>query len=439
MRAKIIKKVNENLPDFVKGLLSGVIRNKLIRNKVFLEQYDRLVRFASLPPDEKDNMNMGELKAILGYAVRNIQAYKADVPNEQNAVGGSGGLGLDAFPIATKSGIKNNMEMYISSEELDHYTAQTGGTTGEPLKLLLDKDSIFREKAFIYHHWSKLGYDFRSSRLITFRGVDVKNKICKYNPIYNEIIVSPFYLNNRNIHKYLKVINGFKADYFHGYPSAIKNFCRILDEEKLTLAKDIKGVFFISEEVREEDRRYIEKILKCKTLSFYGHSERAAFAEENGDGYYDFNKLYGHTELLPTGEKNEFRIIATGFLNRKMPLIRYDTGDIAVIDDNGIRIKGRSHDQYLVGRSGERISLASKVFHDGTFGALAKYQFYQGKPGYVQIRILDRGIEKKKARLESFLKKKFEGVLEFEIIPAEALELTQRGKEKILIQHIGEV
>ena len=42
------------------------------------------------------------------------------------------------------------------------------------------------------------------------------------------------------------------------------------------------------------------------------------------------NWEYGLVELLPTDEKNVYRIIATNLHNFSMPLLRYDTGDLAV-------------------------------------------------------------------------------------------------------------
>ena len=53
----------------------------------------------------------------------------------------------------------------------------------------MDNSSIYRERAFVYNHWASLGFDFKKSKLMTFRGIEVKNKIYKLNPIYNEVIL----------------------------------------------------------------------------------------------------------------------------------------------------------------------------------------------------------------------------------------------------------
>lgn len=46
--------------------------------------------------------------------------------------------------------------------------------------------------------------------------------------------------------------------------------------------------------------------------SYYGHTERACFAEIYDSGCI-FNDFYGYTELLPTEIENEYKIVCTGF------------------------------------------------------------------------------------------------------------------------------
>lgn len=437
MKSATIKKINENLPDSMKRLFSTSIRNKLIKNTVFQDQYNELLAFEALPASEKTKLQQKKMEEQLRYAYEQIPIYREqfdkagyDVYKTFNAEV------FSEMPILSKATIKKNFRQYLSPEEIDYYTAQTGGTSGEPLKLYLDKESIFREKAFIYYQWSKLGYNYQSSKLVTFRGVDVKNRFYKRNPLYNEMIVSPFYLNVENIHRYIKLINRYQPDYFHGYPSAINNFCRIIREENIQFDIQLKGVFFISEEVNEQHRNFVEETLNCETMAFYGHSERAVFGEEIRKWYYRFHELYGYTELVPSATENEYKIIATGFLNRKMPLVRYDTEDTAVFDAGGMRIRGCSYRQNLVGINGEVVSIRSKVFHEGMFNRFTKYQFVQNEPGKVEIIVLDRDKEKEKEKLNAFLQDRFGGVIDFTIRQQDQLILTQRGKEKILIQNI---
>lgn len=438
LNANIIKKLNEHTPDFAKKIFAPMIRSKLVNNKVFLDQYNEIKTFEQLSEKEKRKKSLEKLKQQLCYAYENIEYYK-EVFNEIsfNPYEIKSFDELKKIPYINKEIINQNYEKFISKEKIDFYNTQTGGTTGDPLVLYMDKDSIYKEKAFIYSHWSKLGYDYKKSRIITFRGIQFNNKIYKYNPIYNEIILSPFELNTKNIQQYINIINKFNPEYIHGYPSAIVNLCKILKEGSLTLSCRIKGVFIISEELNINDKKFIENFLKCKTLSFYGHSERAVFSEEY-DSNYTFNELYGYTELIPTNEENTYNIVCTGFLNKKMPLIRYRTDDYVIVKDNKTMIKGRESSLYLIGNNDEKISLASKVFHNFTNEKIRAYQFIQNQKGIAEVNIIsDRLKPKEIDRMEKELNNNLRGSVQLKIKKVDSLILTNRGKKKILIQKIS--
>ena len=216
MNANIIKKLNEHTPDFAKKIFAPMIRGKLVNNKVFLDQYNEIKTFKQLSEKEKRKKSLEKLKQQLCYAYENIEYYKEAFnkvsfnPYEIESFDE-----LKKIPYINKEIINQNYEKFISKEKIDFYNTQTGGTTGDPLVLYMDKDSIYKEKAFIYSHWSKLGYDYKKSKIITFRGIQFNNKIYKYNPIYNEIILSPFELNTKNIQQYINIINKFNPEYIH--------------------------------------------------------------------------------------------------------------------------------------------------------------------------------------------------------------------------------
>ncbi len=435
MNARMIKNLNENLPDPIKRMLSGIIQKKLTQNKVFLQQYNQLLEFDSLSESHQQEQQREMLERQLCYAYQHTTKYRAlfdeagyDVNKPFNKEA------FEKIPIQMKNDIKSTPADFISMEKVDYYTGSTGGTSGIPLSLWMSRESIFKERAFIYHFWQQLGYDYNVSKLITFRGTG-GNSYYRYNPVFNEMILSSRFVNRDHLDRYLSVINDVKPDFFQGYPSAIKNLCRLLREENRKLEFTLKGVFFISEEVSDRDREFIEETLNCKSMAFYGHSERAVFAEEVKPGRYQFHPLYGYTELIPTNKEGEYRIIATGFLNKKMPLIRYDTDDIAIANEEGFIIRGSTYRQHIVGKNGEIMMMRSKLFYSEVFTVFTKYQFVQHKPGHVDIMILDKGKEEEKKMLGTFLEEQLGGVFEFSIKECDELELTSRGKEKFLVQN----
>ena len=437
MQGNILKKINENMPNFIKKIARDVIRNKLIGNQVFINTYNEIEEFNNFSKDEQERIQFKKLKQQLIYAYENVCYYKQSFDEcEFNPYEFKNKEELKKLPIIKKEDLLNDFVKFCSKESVNFYEAHTGGSSGKPLKILLDNKSIYKERAFVYSFWSKVGYDFKKSKIITFRGVEYRNKICKYNPLYNELLLSPFKLNNNSIQDYIKEINKFNPQFISGYPSAITNFVNILKNNKKSLNVNIKGIFLISENTTESEYKIIKEFFKCPVITFYGHSERAIFAENYDDDYL-FNKLYGYVELIQF-EKNKYRIVCTGFLNKKMPLIRYITDDIVEIKNDKMHIIGHWDKELLIGKNDEKISIASINFHSDEFKCISRYQFIQSKKGKVNIYLeCAEGLsEKHLCKIKSALNKKLLGILSYELIIVDKIKLTSRGKFKKVIQNI---
>lgn len=436
MKANVLKKLNENIPDFIKVLGKNVIRKKLINNKVFIKQYDELKRFEKLEYCEKKEIQFNRLKKTLCYAYENTIYYKTSFDNlEFNPYDMKDISEFKKIPIVTKKEILDRYDEFISNEKMDYYSSNTGGSTGKILKILLDKDSIYKEKAYIYYHWSKLGYDYKKSKLITFKLLNYKVK--KYNPLYNEMILSSFSINNNKIDEYKKIIEKFKPDFIHGYQSAIYSFCKVLKANKIKLSVNIKGVFLISETMEEAKRIFIEEYFNCKSLAFYGHTERSVFAEEGIDRLYRFNESYGFTEIETDNESN--RIICTGFLNKKMPIIRYATDDMAQIEKDGFQIYGHRQKEVLIGKHEEEMSFATLEFNDEIFARIRSYQYVQREKGKFTFNIIpedsisDEDIKLIKKILDNTLGNAFDYTIEV----VNEVTLSSRGKFSPIIQYLN--
>lgn len=438
MKGNLLKKLNEKTPDFVKKALSKPIRAKVIKNKVFLDEYKELQQYESYSDEDKRKVHFAKVKDVLIYAYENTDYYKEQFnclnfsPYDLKDLSE-----LDKLPTINKQQVIENYNKIISRKEIDHYAAYTGGSTGKPLKILLDTNSIYKEKAFVYYYWSKFGYDYSKSKIITFRGLEFKDKLYKYNPIDNQIILNPFLLNKNTINKYVDRINKYKPDLIHGYCSAIYNFCKLLKSSGLKLSCNIQSVCFISENVEEKQRIFIEETLNCTSNIFYGHSERIVFAEYYKDSY-KFNDLYTHVDFINTDQKDIYKMACTGFVSRKMPLIRYTPDDVAIIKDGNIEIHGHWDKELLIGTNNEQISIASINFHNDVFSKVRMYQFEQYKSGEVYLNILeDKKLDKKDINdIENIINSKLKNVIDIKIRIVEDIELTNRGKYKKIKQHI---
>lgn len=78
------------------------------------------------------------------------------------------------------------------------------------------------------------------------------------------------------------------------------NYCRLNREAKTDIRGRYKAALLISENLYPFQEETIRSVLGCPIVMFYGHSERAVFAERYDKGYL-FQPLYGITEMGPEG------------------------------------------------------------------------------------------------------------------------------------------
>lgn len=430
MGISLIKKINEKTPYAIKKPFTKYIRGKLIENKIFQEYYNFLCDSEGWSNQQITEWQITKINELFQFARTNSEYYKSILSDE---------------PIGSVEDIKNieklekitlieQLDLIASNTINDFYTVTTGGTSGKPTKIYMEKKAIYREWAFVYHYWSKFGYDYRTSKIATFRGVEMGNRISEINPLYQEIRMNPFIMNEHNFQDYLIHIENYGAEFLYGYPSIIYNFCRLSNKMGISLSGRFKAVFLISENLYPFQEEMITETLKCRIAMFYGHSERAVFAERYDSGYI-FNPFYGVTEI--DGEGNP---IVTGFINYKTPLIRYLVDDKVEKKQNGnYNIIGHWDSEMLYGSNGERISMASINFHDDTFQNITGYQFVQNEIGKCIVRILsDHEIDdSRKKKISDRIQHKIGKGFLVNVCQVNSLQNTSRGKYKMLIQNVS--
>lgn len=433
MNIAAVKKLNENMPYWMKRPFARIIRNRLIENKIFLKQYELLEQSDDMTEQEINEYQLDELKKILVHAYHHTVFYRELMdscgfdPEEVSAPGD-----LKKLPILTKELLKDNYER-LQADDIDNfYDVRTGGTTGEPTHVLMEKNAIYREWAFTYHYWSKFGYEYRTSKLATLRGVDLHGKLYEINPLYQEIRLNVFRLNRDNIKEYIKRIDSFGADFIYGYPSAVYNLCRLAKEAGIKLESRFKAALLISENLYDFQESEIKEVLACPIAMFYGHSERAVYAEKYERGYV-FQPLYGITEISDEGHP-----IVTGFINGKTPLIRYEVDDyVELMSDSDCMIHGHWNADTLEGKNGEQISAAAINFHDKTFENIKMYQFIQYEAGLCTLNIVPAVSEipdSKIAEIEKSVVAKFGSAISCKVCVVDEIAMTSRGKYQMVVR-----
>lgn len=343
------------------------------------------------------------------------------------------------------------------AEELDR--GNTGGTSGQPVQFYLDRNRSPIEYAFVFDAWARAGYRAGDWRAV-FRGVEVQDAsrvAIERDPALAELRFSIFNLTDEMMRRFYLAILRDGIEYLHGYPSAIGMFAAYLERSGLGPLNQVKGVFLMGERLYPNYRAAIEKAFpKASLVPFFGLSEKCAFAVEvaGQPDVYDFEPLYGYTELLDANNRpvttpgERGRIVSTGLLFKGMPFLRYDTRDEATLvaapsAENGWklrleRIVPRRGHEFLVSRDQRLIPILALVVFGDEMLAIREFQFVQDRPGEALMKVV-RAPGVSTAAAESYLdliRRKTGGLLTLTVEYVDALPPSPRAKRRFIDQRL---
>lgn len=404
-------------------------------------------KISSIENDEESNFNVEVSLKGLVDDMNKVSYYKKDsfenFKNEANL------KSLRNLPFLDTEIVRNNVDDF-TNRVVSGYTTSTGGSGRNPLKIYLSNDSYFEDRKFVFYAWSKLGYK-RNDLKLTLRGVNLGTKLIEYNPINNELNVNVFLMNNSTIVKIILEINKWKPTFGQGYPSAWFIFTSLLRKHNLELKQQLDGIYFASESINEEKRTFVESFFEVDVRGTYGLSERSCFAFEKKDdkGVYKVMLEYGLIEIIKkngnqaaVGEIGE--IVSTGFINRAMPLIRYRTGDFAMVVkiENKIVVEvrniiGRWGKDFILDKEGNKIYTTSVNIHSSAQFDFRYIQIKQDEPGLIHMYFVpfSRLNEKSLLTVKKEFQQKLSNIkIESHVIEFEKLYKTERGKIPFLIK-----
>lgn len=373
---------------------------------------------------------------------------------------------LALFPLTSKAGYRAMPHAYLSAacRPSQRLPMQTSGSVAEPFAFVLEKGvSRAREAAYIEAFGARIGLR-RDDVVLSLRGgegaVAVKRggPLHRYEPINRRLCISPNHLDAQSMVSHVEAALAHGVSFVQGYGSAVYELARWLELNpcpRFTAA--IRGVQLFSECADEGMLALIERVFGCPVLVHYGHSERAVMAASMPDDpRYFVWPLYGHVELVDAaGEPIRTagvpgEIVATGFDNRAMPLVRYRTGDVAMWSQGPShpalpgfpvleRIDGRSND-FFVAKDGRHIPVASLGgLRPPVFLKVEATQYEQREPGRLLVRLQTSRPLAPAAfnAISDYFRAKLLGLVEAELQVVPHIPRTAYGKRRLMIQHLG--
>ena len=283
----------------------------------------------------------------------------------QNLIGKTKIGNWNDLPVLTKKDLQQPLAERLSKEYSlkTVFVNKTSGSSGDPFIFAKDKECHALTWASIIYRFGWYGIDFNSSYQARFYGIPLdfignkKERLKDF--LSNRFRFSIFDLSDDVLEKVLKKFQNTKFDYINGYTSSIVLFAKFLQTKKIilkTVCPTLKVCLVTSEMLFEEDKILMENQFGVPIVNEYGASELDLIAFENTKGDWQVNSETLFVEILdenkhPVAHGKEGKIVVTSLYNKAHPFIRYEIGDVGILDEKSTfkkpilkRLIGRTND-----------------------------------------------------------------------------------------------
>ena len=333
------------------------IKSKLRRNLLFpiywryirkfkvFECHDMLKKYQWSTLKENRNLQRKKLFKLIEYACQNIPYYNR-VMNEYNLNFSEDSIfeDLKKFPLQSKEIIRNNFDELYKFRDKSYYLNTSGGSTGEPVVFYQDSNYFAWNKAtkLLFDEWAgrKIGepiIKLWGSVQDVLKGGQGFKKYLRQQ-ISGVITLSSYNMSEKEIFKYVQIINDTKPSLILAYTSSIDELVRCIQKNHLSIYSP-KAIMTSAGVLYPEVRARIERVFQAPVFNRYGSREVGDIACNcvNNQELHMIPAIH-YIEILDEqgkevkqGEAGE--IVITLLTNYTMPLIRFKIGDRGIFSE----------------------------------------------------------------------------------------------------------
>ncbi len=278
---------------------------------------------------------------------------------------------LERIPLLNKSIIRAQTEALKSDKALRLSRYNTGGSSGEPLVFYIGMQRVSHDVAAKWRATRWWGVDIGDPEMVIWGSpveLGAQDRLRNLRDwILRSRLLPAFEMSALKLDQFLREIRRMRPKMLFGYPSALSHIARHAEEQGQAMDDlGIKVAFVTSERLYDEQRQQISKVFNCPVANGYGGRDAGFIAHECPEGgmhitaediLVEIIDAQGNT--LPPGQAGE--IVVTHLATHEFPFIRYQTGDMGVLDDQSCacgrglpllkEIQGRSTD-FVVAQDG---------------------------------------------------------------------------------------
>jgi phenylacetate-CoA ligase len=362
------------------------------------------------------------------------------------------------IPLLDKDTVRNRHKEFIAenSKNFGINYDSTSGSTGTPLKLIIDDATETTKLTCLVRSYFWAGYRLRK------KSFGLQSYLKKNFPKDSGLIFSRsknvyrFDSNNLNQESAIRIakeLNVVKPKFYFGYPLPLMMLGKFALENGIELHSP-ESIIVYGETLSKARRTILENYYKAKIYDFYSLHECSAIISDCAHGnrhwmedlaYNEVIDHEGNTLLEGSGE-----LVGTNLYNYAMPLIRYKIRDYVTIANENKKcecgrkfriveeIIGRQND-YFETPDGRVLGNVMEHSIDKAIGVILS-QAVQDKIDHIYVNlVVDNTFDPELSfkNIETAMRKRIGNDIQLEFRIVQELEKTKGGKTPFILSKIG--
>lgn len=397
------QKIYATLPVSLQNLACSFYSWKL-NSRRYASPFDAILAEAEArlewPPEKLLDFQNERLRAFVRLAADTVPYYRtlfAEIGFDPDSVRSS--EDLTPLPILTKSeAIKQGPALYSeavskSEQMMTHTSGSTGAGFHFPTTVLADREQWAMWWRYYRMHGIKRGTPcaaFLAQHLVP---IDQEEPpFWRHDAATSRTFFSSYHMSEANMPAYLHALRDQKPRWIQGRPSSLTILASYIVDRDDRLEHEVQWITSASENLSDHQADLIESAFGIRPLQHYGMAEAVGNVSQHPDRVLRVDEDFATIEFLDQPGSDSKRIIGTNLTNLATPLIRYDTGDMALVGDGGFprevqKFEGRGEDFVVLG-DGQKIGAVNRIFEDSV--NIKEAQIRQTTPGKITVCVAKR-------------------------------------------------
>jgi len=376
-----------------------------------IEEFRDKVRFDVLSKDLRESYRLEKLATLLNHARSHVPFYR-DIMRHHGVVSASSAMNvLATLPIIGRADLQKNLEAFKAENQGEVYPDATGGSTGTPLRFVVDRVTQRARESSLYWADSLAGWQY-GERIAMLWGSDKdvasasrKARVSMRWIIDNRRWYNAFNMGEDRMEEFHHALSRFRPHVLVAYAGSTEVYARFLRTKNIRPDYPLRAIVCSAEVLTPQARQIITEVFGCPVHDRYGNREFGAIASEcsQHEGLHINERDFILEVDSPNPVSTAGPLIVTYLHNQAMPFIRYNTGDLTRLHADTPCRCGRTTRRLtsVTGRMADTIRTRNgKLIHGEYFThlfykatAIREFQFVQVTLDHYRLLLVTDGKE----------------------------------------------